>query len=113
MFILSFLLIAIARAYCWFYQQMQKSHPILQFQESEDTMPETSMMLFRSMLVDWKTYGFIMKHMIKLIDYKHFYLYFFNMPKNVVRLKYICNHISFIHSYYNNDTNMYIDHNNV
>ena len=45
-----------ARAYGWFYQQLRKSHQILQFQESEETMPETSLMFLRSMLVDWKKY---------------------------------------------------------
>lgn len=49
-------LVAMARAYGWFYQQLRKSHQILQFQESEETMPETSLMFLRSMLVDWKKY---------------------------------------------------------
>lgn len=43
-----------ARAYLWVFQELKKSHPLLQFQESEEFMSDTSMVLFKSLLLDWQ-----------------------------------------------------------
>ena len=45
---------AMARAYLWLFSELQKSHPILQFQESEESMAETSVGLLRGLLADWQ-----------------------------------------------------------
>ena len=42
-----------ARAYLWVFQELKKTHPLLQFQESE-TFGDTSMVLFKSLLLDWQ-----------------------------------------------------------
>lgn len=43
-----------ARAYLWVFLELKKPHPMLQFQESGELMSETSMVLFKSLLLDWQ-----------------------------------------------------------
>lgn len=47
-------IVAVAAAYVWLFEQLQISHPVLEFQESEEDSVKTSMLLFRTVLSDWK-----------------------------------------------------------
>lgn len=48
------MIVAVAAAYVWFFEQLQISHPVLEFQESGEDSIKTSMLLFRTVLSDWK-----------------------------------------------------------
>ena len=46
--------VAVAVAYIWLFEQLQISHPVLEFQESEEDLVKTSNLLLRTILSDWK-----------------------------------------------------------
>lgn len=59
-------IVAVAAAYVWFFEQLQISHPVLEFQESGEDSIKTSMLLFRTVLSDWKKCAFDSNVIIRL-----------------------------------------------